>query len=291
MKLSWATRDYPRVCGGTGICRPSRGTFRGLSPRVRGNPGQAPGGGIRAGTIPACAGEPPTRCACRISDRDYPRVCGGTFSSRERFSLAPGLSPRVRGNRGFEETQMLFKGTIPACAGEPTYIEPINAIPRDYPRVCGGTRHMAERPPISRGLSPRVRGNLDALRLVPGLVGTIPACAGEPRNSGTGAFMTRDYPRVCGGTLLPNSAPITRPGLSPRVRGNRRRFPGGDTLPGTIPACAGEPLRLYPVQRLLRDYPRVCGGTLRRCSGDAPAMGLSPRVRGNLAPAKGFWPI
>ena len=51
-----------------------------------------------------------------------------------------------------------------------------------YPRVCGGTVAMYPDAGVEKGLSPRVRGNplywlLSVLR-----VGSIPACAGEPRS-------------------------------------------------------------------------------------------------------------
>ena len=76
------------------------------------------------------------------------------------------------------------------------------------------------------------------------------------------------YPRVCGGTPRRRIARRIESGLSPRVRGNLilRRTPA--YLPGSIPACAGEP-----------DAPAIAGG------GHILQPGLSPRVRGNLLPA------
>ena len=52
---------YPRVCGGTVYacnCAPSAG---GLSPRVRGNRRHVRRQAAESGSIPACAGEPPSR--------------------------------------------------------------------------------------------------------------------------------------------------------------------------------------------------------------------------------------
>ena len=94
-------------------------------------------------------------------------------------------------------------------------------------------------------------------------------------------WVSRVYPRVCGGTGA-RPAPAPDPdGLSPRVRGNHGIFAVPAIPQGSIPACAGEP-PYYPAgRRQEMVYPRVCGGT----SGFAPAghcaKGLSPRVRGN----------
>ena len=73
-------RVYPRVCGGTGMTECECGAYRGLSPRVRGNPGPGAATGKRRRSIPACAGEPKSYGGVRKEARVYPRVCGGTFS-------------------------------------------------------------------------------------------------------------------------------------------------------------------------------------------------------------------
>ena len=75
--------------------------------------------------------------------------------------------------------------------------------------------------------------------------------------------------------------PSPNTGLSPRVRGNRRRPTRVWQRSGSIPACAGEP-RPSPASRRTRTvYPRVCGGTARSSSRPCSPRGLSPRVRGN----------
>ena len=94
----------------------------------------------------------------------------------------------------------------------------------------------------------------------------------------------RVYPRVCGETGN-NRLPVAQgQGLSPRVRGNQARPKPGALSIGSIPACAGKPpARL--AHRLIRwVYPRVCGGTERNQGVVPLALGLSPRVRGNLNP-------
>ena len=51
-----------------------------------------------------------------------------------------------------------------------------------YPRVCGGTGSARMSLPRLAGLSPRVRGNLSRLSEKAQRKGSIPACAGEPRD-------------------------------------------------------------------------------------------------------------
>ena len=49
------------------------------------------------------------------------------------------------------------------------------------------------------------------------------------------------------------------PGLSPRVRGNRRHGGPDRRDRGSIPACAGKPTSSRPWVAVSRVYPRVCG--------------------------------
>ena len=72
------------------------------------------------------------------------------------------------------------------------------------------------------GLSPRVRGNLGQPLARFGIVGSIPACAGEPYVIHQPLLRLAVYPRVCGGTADIHPAATEQQGLSPRVRGNPR---------------------------------------------------------------------
>ena len=172
-------------------------------------------------------------------------------------------------------------GTIPACAGEPAGEAGRPGGRRDYPRVCGGTRSNRSRRRVSKGLSPRVRGNHGKWLREAGANRTIPACAGEPVNFGVRLCGVRDYPRVCGGTGPETLGIFSAKGLSPRVRGNHEHLGTVTSDLGTIPACAGEPARRWACARRARDYPRVCGGTFTVFPFIIQSQGLSPRVRGN----------
>ena len=188
------------MCGGTERNPPAAVHAPGLSPRVRGNPAVPPPCGIRARSIPACAGEPAPPLV-QLGDAEvYPRVCGGTCGRREFQRPRLGLSPRVRGNPYIPYIAGAVAGSIPACAGEPAAICSSSCADRVYPRVCGGTR-LARLPScVGMGLSPRVRGNRDTQSDAPVGVGSIPACAGEPCADCATPLLLMVYPRVCGGT-------------------------------------------------------------------------------------------
>ena len=240
---------------------PGETTTRGLSPRVRGNQRQLARRALRRGSIPACAGEPEWGLICRPVYEVYPRVCGGTSRARIASLRRSGLSPRVRGNLGRVDEGSLAQWSIPACAGEPDHFVSGGNEAGVYPRVCGGTSGGKPGIPRAQGLSPRVRGNRDAVLAGVELAGSIPACAGEPATRKQRLAIATVYPRVCGGTVKVQKDHKDTDGLSPRVRGNRD--PGNPVLAGSgsIPACAGEPQHGRPDDRHHGVYPRVCGGT------------------------------
>ena len=197
-------------------------------------------------------------------------------------SASCGLSPRVRGNRDRPPDVVPRLRSIPACAGEPARLRAVAGQPQVYPRVCGGTCPAMLVPAYFSGLSPRVRGNLDAgLRRRRG-IRSIPACAGEPVACSAARCAGTVYPRVCGGTAVPQPFPFAVPGLSPRVRGNRLCTAIMYTSAGSIPACAGEPGGRHSGKPACQVYPRVCGGTNDNGHEQWAYIGLSPRVRGNL---------
>ena len=159
-----------------------------------------------------------------------------------------------------------------------------------YPRVCGGTLRIPNRPHPAAGLSPRVRGNPIAAGRRIAIARSIPACAGEPMIRRVVCRGMPVYPRVCGGTRRRQFHCGHHGGLSPRVRGNPVVATENRTKYRSIPACAGEP----PLARLsipaVRVYPRVCGGTRYVEGAIAGLLGLSPRVRGNRMRARVHMP-
>ena len=280
----WAAahRVYPRVYGGTIREALPAEDPEGLSPRVRGNRNILFPERFRPRSIPACTGEPETSPGPAHSIRVYPRVYGGTVATGRGTRPGVGLSPRVRGNPRRRHTGSRKGGSIPACTGEPLPRLLWQALRRVYPRVYGGTANAGKGLAACKGLSPRVRGNHAPALASMGNAGSIPACTGEPLPSPYQANRGRVYPRVYGGTLADHQAPLLLNGLSPRVRGNHLDQARMPSRLGSIPACTGEPEISLLRENGRRVYPRVYGGTLRKCRTTRSIGGLSPRVRGNL---------
>ena len=194
------------------------------------------------GSIPAHAGEPgPCPIDARIP-RVYPRACGGTPSVPWVRSDRTGLSPRMRGNQGHGPAGDDRGGSIPAHAGEPLAADRTSRTSPVYPRACGGTvTSRVAKVPVG-GLSPRMRGNQVDVDPIGETRGSIPAHAGEPSLGSSLPLLRRVYPRACGGTASRIRGFCHLPGLSPRMRGNRRRVVVGHCCRGSIPAHAGEPI-------------------------------------------------
>ena len=242
---------------------------KGLSPRVRGNHRSEAERKNPQRSIPACAGEPPSRDRGLDGTEVYPRVCGGTRRQTARKNRKKGLSPRVRGNRVELPRCPPASRSIPACAGEPAQLTEQRISRAVYPRVCGGTGVNDVFGAAIEGLSPRVRGNRGQTQHFARGQGSIPACAGEPDVTSGSPGSIKVYPRVCGGTHGVAADCLLAHGLSPRVRGNPCQTRISKRCVGSIPACAGEPPAVHSGQAHRRVYPRVCGGTYRRTA--APA--------------------
>ena len=244
-------------CGGVGMAY----NRKGLSPRVRGNLCPPLADLSPPGSIPACAGEPPAGRGTSAHGGVYPRVCGGTEQIQACHQDIRGLSPRVRGNPDTPLRNRILTRSIPACAGEPpsaTWCWTWRAV---YPRVCGGTPQHNLGSITGYGLSPRVRGNRRPAGSRRAEPRSIPACAGEPKTN-TNYYETDPvYPRVCGGTEIQRLTQENESGLSPRVRGNPRRWRFWKPATRSIPACAGEPGAGADGFGGSTVYPRVCGGT------------------------------
>ena len=181
------------------------------------------------------------KIAVLIALRSIPARAGETAGNTAAGWVGAGLSPRVRGN--------------------PVAVLPERTGDRVYPRACGGTILLYPASQYITGLSPRVRGNHKQASQQIAIDRSIPARAGEPCPPPPLACSGRVYPRACGGTCPFSIVPASQPGLSPRVRGNRRAHRHWDRRPRSIPARAGEPYHTRTQRGCFWVYPRACGGT------------------------------
>ena len=110
-------RDHPRVCGEQFNITLKTKLIKGSSPRVRGTGPTWLDGYVRAGIIPACAGNRPLQHVYPTRPRDHPRVCGEQWYRTKRSIKVKGSSPRVRGTAYPQKTEIRTVGIIPACAG------------------------------------------------------------------------------------------------------------------------------------------------------------------------------
>ena len=211
---------HPRVCGGARTDVPLDVAQVGPSPRVRGSRLTVDLYHTYTGSIPACAGEPRTYTPTPIVHGVHPRVCGGALLGSSSDLLGSGPSPRVRGSLDVVERHHLPRGSIPACAGEPWASHSRSCLLWVHPRVCGGAVWSRLHSPLHVGPSPRVRGS-QADRLPRSLLlGSIPACAGEPRAGAGLQTIGGVHPRVCGGAFKLGST-ARRVEISNRSRSRR----------------------------------------------------------------------
>ena len=149
-----------------------------------------------------------------------------------------------------------------------------------YPRVGGEPQCARPNYPASTGLSPRGRGTLQQDTDPHDMIGSIPAWAGNPLDTGVSSPPKGVYPRVGG---EPNCQPLLTPkleGLSPRGRGTRPHHLGRGEGHRSIPAWAGNPWAPCPGLASAGVYPRVGGEPPAWPCGPQRGWGLSPRGRG-----------
>ena len=277
-----ADRDHPRVCGEHIDSLFSESKYAGSSPRMRGTPVCVSDYNVRAGIIPAYAGN--TFCRrIRVSGmRDHPRVCG-EHTYKPRYDRGrEGSSPRMRGTPAGMARIFNLAGIIPAYAGNTKrYYQTTNRL-WDHPRVCGEHCRQRRRMRPQGGSSPRMRGtlcNFFAIRDSPRI---IPAYAGNTLLPPKPFTPDRDHPRVCGEHGTIRWARSWTAGSSPRMRGTlplRRRALLGH---GIIPAYAGNTTGGLGSPCGSWDHPRVCGEHPSLALSPMNDAGSSPRMRGTL---------
>ena len=259
---------------------------QGPSPRVRGSlPAQGFPEGL-LGSIPACAGKPASRRGAVACTWVHPRVCGEARLTLSGLPCHWGPSPRVRGSHAERLRARHRPGSIPACAGKPGGAGRPSPRSTVHPRVCGEAVRHQGLALEALGPSPRVRGSRHADAPACHGQGSIPACAGKPRQLVLDLRRQGVHPRVCGEASDDFSIDSDLSGPSPRVRGSLVRRSAEPGRRGSIPACAGKPGVAPAGSRQPWVHPRVCGEAVFSRSGPRVNPGPSPRVRGSRVRSK-----
>ena len=274
-------RAYPRSRGATRKRATVDCKAWGLSPLPRGNHQTLTSRRLRAGPIPAPAGQPGPRRTGARRRWAYPRSRGATQIGGAQAAKLYGLSPLPRGNRDQSHGFAHWNGPIPAPAGQPLSYARRRPCVGAYPRSRGATtpgRHHGCR---MEGLSPLPRGNRNYGGCEYDLRGPIPAPAGQPADDPPARLRSRAYPRSRGATFAAIRYGIAVEGLSPLPRGNPTPVDADELGIGPIPAPAGQPQLAVRGTRASRAYPRSRGATWSGYNPWVQASGLSPLPRGN----------
>ncbi len=151
----------------------------------------------------------------------------------------------------------------------------------------GGAGRIAPLPRVYRGRSPHARGSPLGGDDARPHQGSIPACAGEPLGASYLLGAREVDPRMRGGAMQQSLSGRTGEGRSPHARGSRLPPGQQQRLAGSIPACAGEPVR-----RVLGDAgrwvdPRMRGGAALEVRDSVRSQGRSPHARGSQVSSLG----
>ena len=93
-------RDHPREYGENSSFNPTSFETAGPSPRIRGEWSTVTNNTFMDGTIPANTGRMRRRRTAWANRRDHPREYGENLATIGTLVLAPGPSPRIRGESG-----------------------------------------------------------------------------------------------------------------------------------------------------------------------------------------------
>ena len=215
-----------------------------------------------------------------------------------------GPSPQARGSRPPRPQTHPADGSIPAGAGKPRVRPDQRSRSKVHPRRRGEAATKLVGWITGAGPSPQARGSPGprSHRATP--PGSIPAGAGKPRRTPSGARPSRVHPRRRGEAEFVAQLPGLHPGPSPQARGSRQRGGGapegegpspqargsrggvvdGRAGAGSIPAGAGKPRGAGGRGSRARVHPRRRGEAREVVERALLPRGPSPQARGSLRP-------
>ena len=233
-------RAHPRACGENPYLQQSYQRRGGSSPRMRGKQHQAGFDEHRRGLIPAHAGKTAAASLGSVTRGAHPRACGENSAHSQPLVSAGGSSPRMRGKLHDSRMEWRKRGLIPAHAGKTIPKNPQCFHHGAHPRACGENLTIEIADSLREGSSPRMRGKLAFLPVVPAAVGLIPAHAGKTGLQSSGDESGWAHPRACGENQRTTRWSTSDTGSSPRMRGKPYASAYSYQKERLIPAHAGK---------------------------------------------------
>ena len=215
--------------------------------------------------------------------RAHPRSRGEHLSPVWWNSCTVGSSPLARGTRLHIERHALGHGLIPARAGNTPLCVRWACPSWAHPRSRGEHTSAAAGSSPVRGSSPLARGTQVRQSLQAGLVGLIPARAGNTGAPVVAGWFGWAHPRSRGEHPHAPSLELDAPGSSPLARGTPLGVELNKIFSGLIPARAGNTFQTLPRPPASRAHPRSRGEHAEGTASRAAVAGSSPLARGTLA--------
>ena len=234
------TRAHPRSRGEHPSPLHSAAHTPGSSPLARGTLDTHQRRHLRAGLIPARAGNTSGDPVCAHGSWAHPRSRGEHSDGPIAHVLREGSSPLARGTLRGLTVEDGARGLIPARAGNTTRGEGPNPHPGAHPRSRGEHVRVPYASPVVRGSSPLARGTLDCPPLcAPPLVGSSPLARGTQSARKYDCRYGGLIPARAGNTLLLTLS-ATPKRAHPRSRGEHRLFrPIREAPRGSSPLARG----------------------------------------------------
>ena len=189
----------------------------------------------------------------------HPRRCGADVLIQAAEDPQVGSSPQVRGRPGRCCGCFKLRRLIPAGAGQTTSWSVIGSAIGAHSRRCGADAKLRAGAHQDMGSSPQVRGRRIPDVVIAGVLGLIPAGAGQTSASPRTPTASTAHPRRCGADRPRASASASVFGSSPQVRGRLGGLDALGRLCRLIPAGAGQTAAGCARSARWRAHPRRCG--------------------------------
>ena len=272
--------DHPRIRGEHPPRWVQPAEYRGSSPHTRGARQGSRRPPAQARIIPAYAGSTAVARPASGSIADHPRIRGEHLMVSPPFFILRGSSPHTRGAPRRRPARLRRPGIIPAYAGSTGQATRASGAGKDHPRIRGEHSPSPTSPSAPAGSSPHTRGALSGGLTRPTGKRIIPAYAGSTTSSGSSSDRAADHPRIRGEHRQHARVQLAGDGSSPHTRGARRRPLGPPAPARIIPAYAGSTCSGRRRHPSYADHPRIRGEHRILPPGQTLPGGSSPHTRG-----------